>query len=83
VLDAAGSLTSAHVRAGASSSAQARPSTDYAVSPGAARRRRTKEGLNKKDIMRCLMRFVAREVYRALTSTPTERITQNDLTPAA
>jgi hypothetical protein len=24
--------------------------------------RRTKEGLNKKDIMRCLKRFVAREV---------------------
>ncbi|MEU1695347.1 IS110 family transposase, partial [Streptomyces hirsutus] len=45
--------------------------------------RRTKEGLNKKDIMRCLKRFVAREVYRALTSTPTERITQTDLAPAA
>ena len=45
--------------------------------------RRTREGLNKKDIMRCLKRFVAREVYRALTSTPTERITQTDLTPAA
>lgn len=45
--------------------------------------RRTKEGLSKKDIMRCLKRFVAREVYRALTSTPTERITQTDLTPAA
>ncbi|WP_455711437.1 IS110 family RNA-guided transposase [Streptomyces hirsutus] len=45
--------------------------------------RRTKEGLNKKDIMRCLKRFVAREVYRALTSTPTERITQTDLASAA
>ncbi|MEU5525255.1 IS110 family transposase [Streptomyces sp. NPDC047860] len=45
--------------------------------------RRTKEGLNKKYIMRCLKRFVAREVYRALTSTPTERITQTDLAPAA
>ncbi|MFQ6856075.1 IS110 family transposase [Streptomyces sp. 35M1] len=45
--------------------------------------RRTKEGLNKKDIMRCLKRFVAREVYRALTTTPTERITQTDLAPAA
>ena len=45
--------------------------------------RRTKQGLNKKDIMRCLKRFVAREVYRALTSTPTERITQTDLTPTA
>ncbi|NUP36594.1 MAG: IS110 family transposase [Streptomyces sp.] len=45
--------------------------------------RRTKEGLNKKDIMRCLKRFVAREVYRALTSTPTEQITQTDLAPAA
>lgn len=45
--------------------------------------RRTKEGLNKKDIMRCLKRFVAREVYRALTTTPTEQITQTDLAPAA
>ena len=45
--------------------------------------RRTKQGLNKKDIMRCLKRFVAREVYRALTSTPTERITQTALTPTA
>ncbi|MDK0523569.1 IS110 family transposase [Streptomyces sp. ML-6] len=45
--------------------------------------RRTEEGLNKKDIMRCLKRFVAREVHRALTSTPTEPITQTDLTPAA
>ncbi|WP_331769141.1 IS110 family transposase (plasmid) [Embleya sp. NBC_00888] len=45
--------------------------------------RRTKEGLSKKDIMRCLKRFVAREVYRALTSTPAERITQINLAPAA
>ncbi|WP_460088838.1 IS110 family RNA-guided transposase, partial [Streptomyces variabilis] len=45
--------------------------------------RRTKQGLHKKDIMRCLKRFVAREVYRALTSAPTERITQTDLAPAA
>ncbi|MFE7044986.1 IS110 family transposase, partial [Streptomyces atratus] len=45
--------------------------------------RRTKEGLSKKDIMRCLKRFVAREVYRALTTTPTERTTQTDLVPAA
>ena len=30
--------------------------------------RRTQEGLSKKDIMRCLKRFVAREVYHALTS---------------
>ncbi|MCX4790306.1 transposase [Streptomyces sp. NBC_01221] len=44
--------------------------------------RRTEEGLSKKD-MGCLKRFVAREVYRALTSTPTERITRTDLAPAA
>ncbi|KOV25358.1 transposase [Streptomyces sp. XY431] len=44
--------------------------------------RRTKEGLSKKDITRCLKRFVAREVYRVLTSTPTEQITQTDLAPA-
>ncbi len=31
--------------------------------------RRTAEGLTKKDIMRCLKRYVAREVYTALTHT--------------
>ncbi|WP_103529048.1 transposase, partial [Streptomyces sp. SM12] len=45
--------------------------------------RRTKEGLSKKDIMRCLKRFVAREVYRALTTTPRAQITQTDLAPVA
>ena len=32
--------------------------------------RRTREGLSKKEIMRCLKRFVAREVYRALITEP-------------
>jgi transposase len=30
--------------------------------------RRTKEGLSKKEIIRCLKRYVAREVYEALTN---------------
>jgi transposase len=30
--------------------------------------RRTKEGMSKKEIIRCLKRYVAREVYTALTS---------------
>ncbi|MCX4755162.1 IS110 family transposase [Kitasatospora purpeofusca] len=45
--------------------------------------RRTKEGLSKKDITRCLKRFVAREIYRALTAAPAEQIAQTDLAPAA
>ena len=45
--------------------------------------RRTKDGLSKKDIMRCLKRFAAREVYCALTCTTTERITPTGLTPTA
>ena len=46
--------------------------------------RRTKEGMSKKDIMRCLKRFVAREVYRALTTPPpSAQITQTDLAPTA
>ncbi|WP_433232343.1 IS110 family transposase [Actinomadura formosensis] len=45
--------------------------------------RRTTQGLSKKEIIRCLKRFVAREVHRALTGTPTEQTTQNDLAPAA
>lgn len=31
-------------------------------------RRRTAQGLSKKDIIRCLKRYVAREVYRVLTT---------------
>jgi transposase len=34
--------------------------------------RRTQEGLSRKEIMRCLKRFVAREIYRALTSPFTD-----------
>ncbi|MEV7603798.1 IS110 family transposase [Kitasatospora sp. NPDC089797] len=45
--------------------------------------RRTKEGMSKKDITRCLKRFVAREVYRALTGAPAEHTTRTDLAPAA
>jgi transposase len=50
--------------------------------------RRTGEGLAKKDIMRCLKRYVAREVYRALIQAldrqrTAEPATQNDLTEAA
>ena len=32
--------------------------------------RRTKEGLSTREIIRCLKRFVAREVYHALTTNP-------------
>ncbi|MBZ9600212.1 IS110 family transposase [Streptomyces erythrochromogenes] len=42
--------------------------------------RRTAEGMTKKDIMRCLKRFVAREVYRHL---PHPHITTEQLTQAA
>lgn len=50
--------------------------------------RRTGEGLAKKDIMRCLKRHVAREVYRVLMrsihTTNTGRNTaQSDLIEAA
>jgi len=33
--------------------------------------RRTKQGLSKPDILRCLKRYIAREVYPHLTSPPT------------
>lgn len=36
--------------------------------------RRTQQGLSKKDIMRCLKRYIAREVYKTLT-TPTQHST--------
>ena len=32
--------------------------------------RRTLEGLSKREIMRCLKRYVAREIYRVLTAPP-------------
>jgi transposase len=32
--------------------------------------RRTAEGLSKRDIMRCLKRYVAREVFRVITTPP-------------
>ncbi|MPZ88959.1 MAG: transposase [Nitriliruptorales bacterium] len=38
--------------------------------------RRTTEGKTKKEIMRCLKRYIAREVFRAITSPP------GDLPPA-
>ena len=42
--------------------------------------RRSTEGLSKKDIIRCLRRFVAREVYSALT---TDHQAHADLAKAA
>jgi hypothetical protein len=35
--------------------------------------RRTEEGLSKKDIIRCLKRLIARELYYLLTSPPPAR----------
>ena len=34
-------------------------------------RRRTEEGLSKREVMRCLKRYVAREIYRTVTAFPT------------
>ncbi|THV23569.1 IS110 family transposase [Glycomyces paridis] len=38
--------------------------------------KRTKEGLSKKDIIRCLKRYIAREIFTVLskTTTPTENL---------
>jgi len=49
------------------------PTIDYVI-------RRTAEGLSKKDIIRCLKRFVAREVYHALM---TDHHARNALATAA
>jgi hypothetical protein len=35
--------------------------------------RRTAEGKTTKEIMRCLKRYVAREVYKALVAHPCQR----------
>jgi len=41
------------------------PTIDYVA-------RRTAEGRSKREIIRCLKRYVAREVYRALTDVPSD-----------
>ncbi len=33
--------------------------------------KRTAEGKSKRDVIRCLKRFIAREIYRILTAPPT------------
>jgi transposase len=45
--------------------------------------RRTTEGLSKREIMRCLKRFVARQVYRTLTGTTHAQTTRNNVTQPA
>ena len=39
--------------------------------------RRTGEGLSKKEIIRCLKRYVAREIYKILVSGTTTDTTQS------
>lgn len=41
--------------------------------------RRTAEGMSKKEIMRCLKRYVAREVYNVLVNPPTDLITGDEV----
>jgi transposase len=45
--------------------------------------RRTGTGLSKKEIIRCLKRYIARELYKVLTSPKTQTTQAKDLTKAA
>ncbi|SDJ18949.1 Transposase IS116/IS110/IS902 family protein, partial [Nonomuraea maritima] len=36
--------------------------------------RRTQDGLSKKEIIRCLKRYIARELYRIITSNDQEHV---------
>jgi transposase len=45
--------------------------------------RRTKEGLSKKEIIRCLKRYIARELYKILTRPKTATLPGKDLPAAA
>jgi transposase len=45
--------------------------------------RRTTEGLSKKEIIRCLKRYIAREIYKILTHPKTETTPAKDLAKAA
>jgi transposase len=52
------------------------PTIDYVA-------RRTAEGKSKREIIRCLKRYVAREIYHALTPAPTPTITLTPETASA
>ncbi|MCU1401053.1 MAG: uncharacterized protein JWN62_4162, partial [Acidimicrobiales bacterium] len=39
----------------------------------------TTEGMNKKEIMRCLKRYVAREIYNVLVNPPAELVTGEEI----
>ncbi|MEV7939948.1 IS110 family transposase [Kitasatospora sp. NPDC088264] len=45
--------------------------------------RRTADGLSKKEIMRCLKRYIAREIYRVITTAEQAPLTPDKLTTAA
>jgi hypothetical protein len=45
--------------------------------------RRTTEGLTKKEIIRCLKRYIARELYKILTHPKTRATPAKDLAKAA
>jgi transposase len=45
--------------------------------------RRTTEGLSKKEIIRCLRRYVARELYKIPTHPRTQTTQTKDLAKAA
>jgi hypothetical protein len=45
--------------------------------------RRTAEGLSKKEIIRCLKRYIARELYKILTRPKTATLPGKDLPAAA
>jgi transposase len=45
--------------------------------------RRTADGLSKKEIIRCLKRYIARELYKILTHPKTGALPAKDLAEAA
>jgi hypothetical protein len=45
--------------------------------------RRTTEGLSKKEIIRCLKRYIARELYKIMTHPKTQTTPAKDLAKAA
>jgi hypothetical protein len=45
--------------------------------------RRTAEGKSKKEIIRCLKRYIARELYKVLSSPKSQTTPEKDLVKAA
>ena len=60
-----------------------RPAWNATPHPAPTSQRRTQQGLSKRRIRRCLKRYIARQLFRTLTSTHTQQTNAQAMSPAA